>query len=91
MNLLCLSNGHGEDAIAVRILKELRQLPQAPTLRALPMVGEGGVYDRAGIARLGPTRFHALRGVYLHGWAAGLGRPAARFNRPHPRSMAHYP
>lgn len=68
MNLLCLSNGHGEDAIAVRILKELRQLPQAPTLRALPMVGEGGVYDRSGITRLGPTRSMPSGGfIYMDG------------------------
>ncbi|HIK43914.1 MAG TPA: hypothetical protein IGR64_03395 [Leptolyngbyaceae cyanobacterium M65_K2018_010] len=56
MNLLCVSNGHGEDTIAVRVLKELRQLPGAPSLAALPIVGEGVSFQRAGIAIAGPTR-----------------------------------
>lgn len=56
MNLLCISNGHGEDIIAVRVLKELRRLPNAPTLSALPIVGEGGAYQKAGIPIVGPTQ-----------------------------------
>ncbi|MBE9139549.1 hypothetical protein IQ254_20505 [Nodosilinea sp. LEGE 07088] len=56
MKLLCISNGHGEDGIAVRILKQLRQLPGAPTLAALPIVGEGRAYEKAGIAIQGPTQ-----------------------------------
>jgi uncharacterized protein (TIGR03492 family) len=56
MNLLCVSNGHGEDIIAVRILKELRRLPGAPSLAALPIVGEGGAFQKAGIAISGTTQ-----------------------------------
>ncbi|MGF1567568.1 MAG: lipid-A-disaccharide synthase-related protein [Nodosilinea sp.] len=56
MELLCVSNGHGEDGIAVRVLKELRHLPGAPTLAALPIVGEGRAYQKAGIAIVGPTQ-----------------------------------
>lgn len=56
MKLLCISNGHGEDGIAVRILKQLRSLPGAPTLAALPIVGEGRAYEKAGIAIQGPTQ-----------------------------------
>ncbi|MGB5973405.1 MAG: lipid-A-disaccharide synthase-related protein [Nodosilinea sp.] len=56
MKLLCISNGHGEDGIAVRILKQLRQLPNSPTLAALPIVGEGRAYEKAGIAIHGPTQ-----------------------------------
>ncbi|MEB3290166.1 MAG: lipid-A-disaccharide synthase-related protein [Leptolyngbya sp.] len=56
MNLLCISNGHGEDIIAVRVLKELRQLPNAPSIAALPLVGEGGSYQKAGIPIVGPTQ-----------------------------------
>ncbi len=44
MKLLCLSNGHGEDAVAVRILRELQQFPDAPEIAALPLVGEGRAY-----------------------------------------------
>ena len=56
MKLLCISNGHGEDGIAVRVLKQLRQLPGSPTLAALPIVGEGRAYEKAGIAIQGPTQ-----------------------------------
>lgn len=56
MNLLCISNGHGEDIIAVRVLKELRQIPAAPSLSALPLVGEGSAYQKAGIPVVGPTQ-----------------------------------
>jgi uncharacterized protein (TIGR03492 family) len=45
MKLLCLSNGHGEDAIATRILQQLQQLPNAPDIAALPIVGEGYAYQ----------------------------------------------
>jgi uncharacterized protein (TIGR03492 family) len=45
MKLLCLSNGHGEDVIAVRILAALQeQLPQVE-LVALPIVGAGKAYQ----------------------------------------------
>jgi uncharacterized protein (TIGR03492 family) len=48
MRLLCLSNGHGEDAIARRILDQVRQLPAPPSIEVLPIVGEGHAYDQAG-------------------------------------------
>lgn len=44
MKLLAVSNGHGEDMIAVRILEQLQQLPNPPQLAALPLVGEGHAY-----------------------------------------------
>ncbi len=44
MKILCLSNGHGEDAIAVRIIGELQQQPNPPEIAALPLVGEGQAY-----------------------------------------------
>ncbi|TVP70359.1 MAG: hypothetical protein EA342_01580, partial [Leptolyngbya sp. LCM1.Bin17] len=56
MDLLCVSNGHGEDSIAVRLLKQLRRLPGAPPLAALPIVGEGGAFQKAGIPIVGPTQ-----------------------------------
>ncbi|NET33316.1 MAG: hypothetical protein F6K19_15065 [Cyanothece sp. SIO1E1] len=56
MNLLCLSNGHGEDAIALRILQALQQHPAHPQLAALPLVGEGHAYYKAGIPIVGPTQ-----------------------------------
>jgi uncharacterized protein (TIGR03492 family) len=56
MALLCISNGHGEDSIAVQILQELRRLPQRPELSAMPIVGEGGIFQKAGIALVGPAQ-----------------------------------
>jgi uncharacterized protein (TIGR03492 family) len=56
MRVLCLSNGHGEDQIALRILEELRQLPHAPTIAVLPLVGDGGAYRKAEFDLIGPTQ-----------------------------------
>ncbi len=44
MKLLCISNGHGEDAIALPVLQELRKLPQPPEIVTLPIVGVGRAY-----------------------------------------------
>jgi uncharacterized protein (TIGR03492 family) len=56
MRLLCLSNGHGEDTIALRILQALRDRPDCPTLEALPIVGEGHAYRKAGIPLVGSVK-----------------------------------
>lgn len=56
MKLLCLSNGHGEDIVAVRILEALQQQPQCPDLAALPIVGRGLAYSQAGIPVVGPVK-----------------------------------
>ena len=46
MKLLCISNGHGEDAIALPVLQELRRLPNPPAeIVALPIVGVGKAYS----------------------------------------------
>jgi len=56
--LLVLSNGHGEDLIAMRVLEALgRRQPQLQTA-VLPLVGQGGAYAAAEAAgrlrRVGP-------------------------------------
>ncbi len=56
MRLLCLSNGHGEDTIALQILKALRQLPNAPTIEVLPIVGEGHAYQKQGFSIIGTVK-----------------------------------
>ncbi len=56
MRILCLSNGHGEDAIAVSILQELQQHPNPPELAALPIVGEGLAYRNLGIPLIGSVQ-----------------------------------
>uniref|UniRef100_UPI00286E2DE2 lipid-A-disaccharide synthase-related protein n=1 Tax=Chamaesiphon sp. VAR_69_metabat_338 TaxID=2964704 RepID=UPI00286E2DE2 len=44
MKLLCISNGHGEDAIALPVLQELRKLAKSSEIVALPIVGVGEAY-----------------------------------------------
>lgn len=68
MRLLCLSNGHGEDGIAVRILQALQA--QAPSLQmaALPIVGEGHAYQAAGIPLIGSVKTMPSGGfIYMDG------------------------
>lgn len=68
MKLLCLSNGHGEDGIALRVLQALQQHPTHPKLAALPLVGEGWAYRHGGIHLVGPTKAMPSGGfVYMDG------------------------
>jgi uncharacterized protein (TIGR03492 family) len=54
MKLLFVSNGHGEDAIGGRLAQEFRKLAPNLELAAMPIVGRGMPYERAGIPVLGP-------------------------------------
>ncbi len=54
MKLLFVSNGHGEDAIGGRLAQEFRRLAPNLELAAVPIVGRGMPYERAGIPVLGP-------------------------------------
>jgi uncharacterized protein (TIGR03492 family) len=45
MKLLCISNGHGEDAIALPVLQELRKLTPSAEIVTLPIVGVGKAYS----------------------------------------------
>ncbi len=74
MRLLCLSNGHGEDAIALRILQALQQSASEDAssdqlqLAALPIVGEGQAYSRHGIPLIGETKSMPSGGfLYMDG------------------------
>ena len=68
MHLLCLSNGHGEDVIAVRIGQELQHHPAAPEVAALPLVGEGRAYSQLGIPIIGSVRTMPSGGfIYMEG------------------------
>ncbi|KAL3691949.1 hypothetical protein R1sor_005600 [Riccia sorocarpa] len=59
-HILCLSNGHGEDTIAVSVLKELKVIVgergQKIDIMALPLVGVGSAYHQNGIQTLGPSK-----------------------------------
>lgn len=68
MKLLCLSNGHGEDAIAIRIIKQLQQQPQPPEIVALPLVGEGLAYKNQQVPLAGPVKRMPSGGfIYMDG------------------------
>jgi uncharacterized protein (TIGR03492 family) len=58
--LLVLSNGHGEDLIALRLVEALRRQRPGLSLSVLPLVGEGQVYATAEskglLTRVGPRR-----------------------------------
>jgi uncharacterized protein (TIGR03492 family) len=66
--LLILSNGHGEDIIAVRILRELQQQPNSPEIFALPLVGEGNAYKKLDIPLIGSVQTMPSGGfIYMDG------------------------
>jgi uncharacterized protein (TIGR03492 family) len=56
MKLLCISNGHGEDAIALPVLQELRKLSQPIEICTLPIVGVGKAYSSNGFAIAGKVQ-----------------------------------
>ncbi|MEA5582356.1 lipid-A-disaccharide synthase-related protein [Nodularia harveyana UHCC-0300] len=68
LQLLVLSNGHGEDVIAVSILQQLQQQEHPPDMFALPLVGEGRAYQRLGIPCIGSVRTMPSGGfIYMDG------------------------
>jgi uncharacterized protein (TIGR03492 family) len=68
MKILALSNGHGEDAIAVRIIEQLQCHPNVTKLVALPLVGEGNAYRQIDIPILGRVQQMPSGGfVYMDG------------------------
>ncbi|MFM2158097.1 MAG: hypothetical protein RLZZ124_571, partial [Cyanobacteriota bacterium] len=58
--LLVLSNGHGEDLIALRVVQALRERRPDLQIAVLPLVGEGAVFAAAegsgALERIGPRR-----------------------------------
>ena len=56
LQLLVLSNGHGEDVIARSILQELQKQSDTPDIYALPLVGEGKAYQKLDIPLIGSVR-----------------------------------
>ena len=56
MEILVISNGHGEDVIAVSIAEALRQFPEITKISALPLVGKGYAYEKANIPIIGTVK-----------------------------------
>ena len=82
--LLVLSNGHGEDLIALRVLQALHGRRPELEIAVMPLVGEGGAFaaaEAAGVLRrVGPRRHlpsggfsnQSLRGLLADLWAGVL-------------------
>ncbi len=69
MKLLVLSNGHGEDQIAIRIVKQLQIITDIELeLAALPIVGQGYAYKNSNIAIAGRVQQMPSGGfIYMGG------------------------
>ena len=68
MKLLVISNGHGEDIIAVRIIEQLQLILPQLQIFALPIVGEGHAYQKASIPLAGRVQTMPSGGfVYMSG------------------------
>jgi uncharacterized protein (TIGR03492 family) len=68
MKLLILSNGHGEDAIAVRIIEQLQRHSTTIQIAALPIVGEGYAYAQLNIPTIGKVQTMPSGGfIYMDG------------------------
>ncbi|MNK81332.1 hypothetical protein D3C87_1010740 [compost metagenome] len=79
IDILFISNGHGEDLIASRIAQDLTDLSVA----AFPLVGHGGAFEAIGIPVIGPRQAMPSGGFILRDatalradMQAGLGRLA---------------
>lgn len=77
--LLCLSNGHGEDQIAARIVRALDVYDLE--ILAMPIVGEGNALRQLGVPIVAPTRTMPSGGFiymdmreFLRDLREGLGR-----------------
>jgi hypothetical protein len=64
--ILCISNGHGEDQVASRIVLALRK--RGVEIVALPIVGEGGAYRRLGIPILDAVQTLPSGGFIYQDW-----------------------
>lgn len=68
MKLLVLSNGHGEDGIAVRIIEQLQIVTNKLELAALPIVGQGYAYKKLNIPIAGRVQQMPSGGfIYMGG------------------------
>lgn len=68
MQILCISNGHGEDVIAIRIVEQLQHHLNSPTIVALPLVGQGHAYTQSHIPIIGPVQQMPSGGfIYMDG------------------------
>lgn len=56
VKLLVISNGHGEDIIAVKIITKLKEIYPQISIVSLPLVGEGFAYVKENIPFIAPVK-----------------------------------
>lgn len=56
VKLLVISNGHGEDIIAVKIIKKIKEINPNISIESLPLVGEGFAYIQENIPLIAPVK-----------------------------------
>ncbi len=74
-----VSNGHGEDAIGGHLAKTFLELDPTLEIEAMPVIGRGAPYERAGVRVLGPRvdlpsggfTFTSIK-LLLEDWRSGL-------------------
>lgn len=86
-DLLFVSNGHGEDVIAGRILDRLVARRPDLSIDGWPMVGEGTAYARRGVATLGARNLLPSAGFATLDPALMLGDLKAGWIRTHLRQV----
>lgn len=68
-DLLVISNGHGEDAIACSTIAALQSSARHPlSVECWPMVGNGAAYRRLGLATVGPANLLPSEGFATLDW-----------------------
>lgn len=67
--LLVVSNGHGEDDIACKIVAAMEKIsPVTKNIEAWPMVGDGKAYNRIGVPTIGPKNTLPSAGFATLDW-----------------------
>ncbi len=65
-SITIVSNGHGEDVIGASLARAVLGYAPGVTVRAFPLVDQGGAYRAHAIPRLGPCRALPSGGLTMH-------------------------
>ena len=83
-DLLVISNGHGEDAVACSTIAALQSSAQHPlSIACWPMVGNGAAYRRLGLTTVGPANLLPSEGFATLDWGLMLRDLAAGWITTH--------
>lgn len=88
-DLLFVSNGHGEDVIAGRVLDEIRASRPEIAIEAWPMVGEGAAYAARGVPTVGARNLLPSAGFATLDPSLMIGDLKAGWIRTHWRQIQY--